>query len=178
MENNRTKKLVFSALFLALCIVLPFLTGQLKELGNALLPMHLPVMVCGLLCGGGLGAAVGFLAPFLRSLIFGMPALYPNCIWMSCELATYGFVIGILYNKLFKKQLLWLYCSLILAMLSGRVVWGVVKAAVLGLSGSGFTISAFIAGGFTSAIPGIILQLLLIPLIISLINRKSKSNVL
>ncbi len=178
MKNNKTRKLVLSALFLALCIVLPFLTGQLKELGSALLPMHLPVMLCGLLCGGGLGAAVGFLAPFLRSLIFGMPALYPNCVWMSCELATYGFVIGILYNKLFKKQLVWLYCSLVLAMLSGRVVWGVVKAAVLGLGGSGFTVSAFIAGGFTSAFPGIILQLLLIPLIISLINRKSKSDVL
>ena len=173
MKNTKTKKLVISALFLALCIVLPFLTGQLKELGNALLPMHIPVMLCGVLCGGGWGAAVGFLAPFLRSITFGMPPLYPNCIWMSCELATYGFIIGILYNKLFKKRLLGLYGSLILAMLSGRIVWGAVKALVLGLSGSSFAFSAFWAGGFLNAVPGIVLQLILIPLIVSLINRKN-----
>jgi uncharacterized membrane protein len=84
-------------MFLALGIVLPFLTGQIKEIGDTLLPMHIPVMLCGLICGGKYGFAVGLVLPFLRSATVGMPPIYPNAVWMSAELATYGFMIGFLY---------------------------------------------------------------------------------
>lgn len=165
-----TRKIINSAIFLALGIVLPFLTGQIKEIGDTLLPMHIPVMLCGLICGGKYGFAVGLVLPFLRSATVGMPPIYPNAVWMALELATYGYVIGFLYYSFCRKQMWWLYCSLIISMISGRIVWGTAKSILLGVSGKTFTIQAFIVGGIIDALPGIILQLILIPSIIKLIE--------
>ena len=173
MENRRLKKLILSALFLALGIVLPLLTAQIKEIGDTLLPMHLPVLLCGALCGWHYGGAIGFILPFLRAFLFGMPPLYPNAVWMAAELAAYGAVIGILYAALKKRGILGLYASLIGAMLIGRAVWGVTKAILLGVGGKPFPLAAFFAGGVIDALPGIILQLILIPLIISLANKRA-----
>ena len=128
--------------------------------------MHLPVMLCGLVCGDKYGLAVGLILPFLRAVTVGMLPIYPNAIWMSIELATYGFVIGFLYFKFNKKQMWYLYCCLIASMISGRVVWGISKTILLGISEKAFTIQAFIAGGIVDSLPGIILQLILIPVII------------
>ena len=128
--------------------------------------MHLPVMLCGLVCGDKYGLAVGLILPFLRAVTVGMLPIYPNAIWMSIELATYGFVIGFLYFKFNKKQMWYLYCCLIASMISGRVVWGISKTILLGISGKAFTIQAFIAGEIVDSLPGIILQLILIPVII------------
>lgn len=171
---NRNKKIVYSALFLAIGIVLPFLTAQVKEIGDTLLPMHFPVMLCGFLCGPWYGLAVGFLLPFSRSVLFGMPPIFPNACWMALELATYGFVTGWLYQKANKKTIGWTYVSLIVAMLLGRVVWGLAKTVLLGFGDNPFTFSAFFVGGFLDAIPGIVLQLLIIPLIITLIEKNKK----
>lgn len=171
LQKSSFKKLILCAMFLTLGIVLPFLTGQIKEIGDSLLPMHIPVMLCGLICGGKYGLAVGLVLPFLRSVTAGMPPFYPNAVWMSFELATYGFVIGFLYFSFFKKQMWWLYCCLITAMISGRIVWGIAKAVLLGIADKAFTVSAFISGGFVDALPGIILQLLLIPVIIRLKDK-------
>ena len=92
MKNQNTKKLAYAALFLALCLVLPMLTGQIPRIGSMLLPMHIPVLLCGLVCGWQYGAAVGFVAPLLRSVLFGMPPMYPVAIAMAFELLTYGLV--------------------------------------------------------------------------------------
>lgn len=170
VRNTKTKKLVLSALFLAIGMVLPFLTGQIKEIGDSLLPMHLPVMLCGFWCGGWYGLAVGAILPILRSVCFGMPPLFPNAVWMAAELATYGAVTGLLYNRWFKKQLSWLYGSLVSAMVAGRLVWGVTKWALLAVRGKLFTLQAFITGGFVDALPGIVLQLVLVPTIIKLLE--------
>ena len=170
LKLNGTKKMILSAMFLALGIALPFLTGQIKEIGDTLLPMHLPVMLCGLICGGVYGFAVGLILPFLRSVTVGMPPLYPQAVWMACELATYGAVIGFLYFKFPKKQMWWIYCCLVISMISGRIVWAVAKTVLLGIAGKSFTVQAFIAGGFIDSLPGIVLQLILIPSIIKLIN--------
>ena len=116
------RKMLFSAMFLSLGILLPFLTGQIKEIGDTLLPMHIPVMLCGLICGWQYGLIVGGILPFLRAVTVGMPPIYPNTVWMSAELATYGFVVGFLYFTFHKKQMWWLYCSMIISMVSGRVV--------------------------------------------------------
>lgn len=171
---RKTKKYiikpVLAALFLALGMVLPLLTGQIKEIGDSLLPMHIPVMICGLVCGYKYGAAVGLMLPFLRSLTFSMPPIYPNAVWMALELATYGLVIGFIYMKLSKNRLS-MYVALITAMIMGRVVWGVSKAVILGLGGSSFSISAFIVGGFVDSLLGIVLQLVVVPPIATLINR-------
>ena len=173
MQSIRLKRLIYSALFLALGMVLPLLTAQIKEIGDTLLPMQLPVMLCALICGYQYGTAVGFVLPFLRSLIFGMPPLYPNAIWMAVELATYGLVIGFLYSSLAKRErsVRHLFFSLICGMIAGRVTWGITKAILLGIAGKSFTISAFIMGGFVDSIPGIILQLILIPTIMTLISK-------
>lgn len=174
MQNKRIRTLIVAALFLALGITLPFLTMQIKEIGDSLLPMHLPVLLCGALCGWKYGAAVGLVLPPLRSLLFGMPPIYPNAVWMAAELAAYGLVIALLYARLQKKGTLGLYISLLSSMLAGRAVWGVTKAILLGVGGKPFPLVAFITGGFIDALPGILLQLILVPLIVTLIERRYK----
>lgn len=179
IKKFKTKKLVLSALFLSLGVVLPFFTAQLKEIGDTLLPMHIPVMLCGLICGWHYGLAVGFILPFLRSFLFGMPPMYPNAVWMALEMAVYGLVIGYMYSRKQNYSLRWLYISLVTAMLSGRIAWGIAKALLLGIKGSSFTFTAFIIGGFVDAMPGIVLQLLLIPTIMLILNKlrlKSESE--
>ena len=164
--------MILSAALLALGIVLPLLTGQIKEIGDSLLPMHLPVILCGMLCGCGYGAFIGAILPFLRSLIFTMPPLYPNAVWMALELMTYGLTVGILYALLKKRGVFGLYASLVGAMLCGRVVWGIAKAVLLGIAGKSFGISAFIAGAFLDSLLGIAIQLVVIPLVVRITEKK------
>ena len=170
----KIKKLVLSGMFLSIGFVLPLLTSQIKEIGDTLLPMHIPVMLCGLICGGYYGFSVGLILPFLRSFIFGMPPIYPNAVWMAAELAAYGLVVGLLYSLFKRKNLISIYASLITAMISGRIVWGIAKVILMGMNGKSFTFALFISGGFVDALPGIILQLILIPLIMQIIIKTQK----
>ena len=174
MKNKHLKKLVLSAMFLAIGYVLPFLTGQIPEIGNMLLPMHIPVLLCGIICGWEWGLSVGFILPLTRSLMFGMPPIYPKGIGMAFELATYGLVIALCYGLFRKKGLLGTYASLIIAMLAGRAVWGVAQIVLLGLGGKSFTFAAFLAGAFLNAIPGIIIQLVLIPVLVTVMKKYTK----
>lgn len=169
-NHNKLFKMVLSAFFLALAYVLPFLTGQIPEIGAMLCPLHIPVLLCGFICGWPYGLAVGFIAPLFRSLALGMPPMFPTAICMAFELATYGAVGGFLHRVLPRKKA-YIYCSLVGAMLVGRGVWGVAMALCLGLGDSGFTFAAFIAGAFTNAIPGIILQLVLIPILVMVLEN-------
>jgi predicted membrane protein len=169
MKYSKTKTLVLAAMFLALGMVLPSITGSIKEIGDSLLPLHLVVMLCGVICGWKYALPVGLMLPFLRSVFFGMPPIYPNAVWMALELATYGFVIGFLFALKKKYSRFYLLLCLIASMICGRIVWGIAKAALLGIAGKPFGIQAFIAGGFLDAIPGIVIQLILIPLIIELL---------
>lgn len=171
MKSKRVKNLVLAAMFLAIGLILPFFTGQIKEIGNMLLPMHLPVMLCGLVCGWNYGGAVGFILPLFRSVVFGMPKIYPNAVAMSFELCAYGLLIGIFYNLFKKKNILAVYGSLLLSMLGGRLVWGLAQTLLLGLSGKGFSLAAFWVSGFANALPGIVLQLILIPSLMLLIQK-------
>ncbi len=166
-----TKKLTLSAMFLAIGVVLPFLTGQLRSVGNMLLPMHIPVFLCGLICGWQYGAAVGFVLPLLRSVAFGMPPLYPNAAAMAVELLTYGAVAGFLYARSRWQCVVALYRCLLAAMVAGRVVWGIAEVLLLGLGGNAFTWQAFLAGALLNAIPGIVLQLILIPAVMVALHR-------
>lgn len=165
LSKNPVAKLTMSAMFLALCMVLPLLTGQIPEIGKALSPMHIPVLICGFVCGWPYGLAVGFIAPLLRFLIFGMPPIFPTGIAMAFELAAYGAMSGILY-KVFPKKIQYIYVTLIASMLGGRVIWGIVRFIIAGLSGTKFPFEAFLTGAFVSAVPGIICHIALIPLII------------
>ena len=168
------RELVLGALFLALALVLPFLTGQVPEIGSMLCPMHLPVLLAGFVCGGPLAAVIGFAAPLLRFLMFGMPPIYPTGISMAFELMTYGLVSGILYRDVFRKRnVASVYASLLIAMAAGRVVWGTVRLVLAGIGGQAgaFTFAAFISGAVTSAVPGIIVQIILIPVIVLALKR-------
>ncbi len=174
MDETRKKpilNLTLSAMFMAVGLVLPFLTGQIKQIGSMLLPMHIPVFLCGLICGWQYGLIVGFILPILRSMLFGMPILFPTGIAMAFELATYGAVIGWLYSHSRWQCVIALYRCMIMAMLAGRLVWGVVQVVLLGINGNGFTWKMFITGALLNAIPGIILQLILIPAIMVALNR-------
>jgi len=159
------QKITYSALFMALGLILPFFTGQLQQFGNMLLPMHLPVLICSFICGWKYGLFVGLVLPIFRSVLFSMPAMYPVAIGMAVELATYGFVAGFLYEKRSWKCLKSLYISLISAMILGRVIWGIAQWILLGLGGQNFTWKLFLAGAVTNAVPGIVLQLIFIPVL-------------
>lgn len=165
-----TRNLTLSALFLALGYVLPFLTGQIPQFGSMLLPMHIPVFLCGLICGWQYGAVIGFILPLTRCLFFSMPPVYV-AIAMAFELATYGFVAGFLYSRARRQGIVALYCSMIIAMLAGRLVWGAAQIVILGLQGNTFTWQAFMAGAFVNAVPGIIVQLVLIPAIMFALDK-------
>lgn len=173
MNVNKTPvfRLTLSAMFLAAGLVLPLLTGQVPQIGNMLLPMHIPVLLCGLICGWQYGFCVGFILPILRYFIFGMPVLFPGGISMAFELAAYGLTVGLLYSHSRWQCVIALYRSMIAAMLLGRVVWGFVQVVLLGVSGGRFTWKMFTAGAFLNAIPGIILQLILIPAVMVALNR-------
>ena len=168
--SKQVKHLVYGAVCLALCMVLPFLTGQIRSIGNALCPMHVPVLLAGYLCGPWWALAVGAIAPLLRFVLFGMPPLFPTGISMCFELATYGLVCGLLYRAL-PKKVSNIYVSLISAMVCGRIVWGAVRALLSGVMQSPFTWATFWAGAFTTAVPGIIVQIVLIPLIVMALRR-------
>lgn len=170
MNNLAIKKIVLAGLFLALGLVMPLITGQIPSLGNALLPMHIPVLLAGFVLGGPYGLVVGLLTPVLRSVLFGMPPMFPRAVAMSFELAAYGLLTGLLYRGLRMKD--WsIYVSLVIAMVLGRVVWGAASMLLFGLQGNTFTWQMFIAGAFLNAIPGIILQLVLIPVLVIALKR-------
>lgn len=170
-KNTKTvRQLVPAALFLALAFVLPLLTGQVPKVGNMLCPMHFPVLLCGFVLGGPWGLAVGVAAPLLRSVLFGMPPMFPVAISMAFELATYGAVSGWMYKKV-RHTLPMMYAALATAMVAGRLVWGAVRFVLAGLSGSAFPFSAFLSGALLTAVPGIIAQLILIPLILTALQK-------
>ncbi|MBE6558011.1 MAG: ECF transporter S component [Ruminococcaceae bacterium] len=169
--RQTTLRLILSALFLAIGYVLPFATGQIREIGNMLLPMHLPVFLCGMICGWKYGAAVGMVLPITRSLIFGMPVLYPAAIAMSAELMTYGLLTGLIYGNARKKNLLSIYTGLLIAMVAGRLVWGGAQLILLGIGGTAFSWKAFMAGALLQAVPGIVLQLILIPAVMMTLQK-------
>lgn len=173
MKKN-VRNLCLSAVCLALCVVLPFLTGQIPQVGSALSPMHIPVLMCGLLCGWPYGLVIGFIAPLLRFVLFGMPPIMPTGIAMMFELAAYGALSGLLL-KFLPNKLPCLYVALIGAMLGGRIVWGIARFALGQVVGPAFTFSAFLSGAFVSAIPGIICHILLIPPVIIGVRRALRS---
>lgn len=169
-KQINTRTMILAAMFLALAYVLPFVTGQVPQIGSMLCPMHIPVLLCGFVCGWPWGLAVGFIAPLLRSITLGMPPLFPTGICMAFELATYGAVAGFLYRVLPKKKSS-VYGSLLIAMVSGRLVWGVAMFICMGIQGGSFGFSAFLAGAVINALPGIIVQIILIPILVMMLDK-------
>ncbi len=165
-------RMVLAAMFLAIGIVLPFFTGQIPMIGAMLLPMHIPVLLCGFICGWKYGLAVGVLLPLVRSALFTMPPMFPQAVAMAVELGTYGFVSGWLYEHSKWQCLKAIYRCLIAAMLAGRLVYGLVMAGLMALIGQPYSFEVFMTSAFVNGLPGILVQLLLIPSIMALLNSQ------
>ncbi len=171
MNKNSVKNLALSAMFLALGIVLPFLTGQVPQIGSMLLPMHIPIFLCAFICGWQYGVPIAFILPLLRSAMFSVPNLYPEAISIAFEMAAYAFVAGLLYHKSKWRCIRSLYRSLLVAMVVGRVVRGFVQLTLLGLSGAELAFGTFFMGVIVYGIPGVVLQLIIIPAVMVLCHR-------
>lgn len=165
--------MILAAMFLAIALVLPFLTGQIQQIGNALCPMHIPVLLCGFICGPLYGLIVGAIAPLLRFVLFGMPPIFPTGFAMCFELAAYGLISGLLYKILPKKKI-YIYVALLISMIAGRIIWGLVMVTLAGLGKAEFGWAVFFTKAFLDAIPGIILQIVLIPVLIMVLRRNEK----
>lgn len=174
-DRNKLLKMILAALFLALSYVMPFLTGQIPEIGSMLCPMHIPVLLCGFICGWPWGLVVGFVAPLFRSFTLGMPSFFPTAVCMAFELASYGAVSGLLH-KLLPRKRPYIYCSLLISMIVGRLVWGLAMLICTGINDSSFTLATFLAGAVTNAIPGIIVQIVFIPILVTVLDRTKATN--
>ncbi|WBW96808.1 ECF transporter S component [Oceanirhabdus sp. W0125-5] len=168
--NLRTSNLVKASLFLALGLILPFIFHSTGVPGQVFLPMHIPVLLCGFILGPQYGVMVGIVTPLLSSLLTGMPPLFPIGVSMIFELATYGLVGGYLY----RNRKINLYISLIISMISGRLISGIMKYILMVGTGKAFVLKGFLIASFVTCIWGIVIQFILIPLILSLYNNHIK----
>ena len=173
MKKQDIYNLVTASMLFAVGLALPFLTAQLQSLGNMLLPMHLPILLCGFICGWKYGLFCGAALPIVRSLLFSMPPLYPSAVTYAFELAAYGFFTGFIFLLFKKKNLTAVYVSLISAMLIGRVVKGIASAVCYGIISKSYTFMMFISGAFVEAVPGIVIQLLVIPAVLVAMKKAS-----
>lgn len=161
--------MVVAALCVAVGVVLPVAVHGIPNAGAVLLPMHLPVLLCGLLCGPLYGLGCGILTPLMSSLITGMPgpAYLPS---MVCELAVYGLIAGLLIFLVHTgNQTADLYISLAGAMIAGRIIYGIVNALIF--RAGEYSMSMWLTASFVTALPGIVIQLVLLPLIVLGLRR-------
>lgn len=169
MNHISTRRLVMTALCVALGVVLPQALHAVPNAGNVLLPMHIPVLLCGLCCGWSYGLGCGILTPLMSHLISGMPpaAVLPA---MVCELAAYGLISGLAAKYIRTgKRALDIYIQLISAMLIGRVVYGITNALIF--RAGAYSMEIFLTAAFVTALPGIILQLVLLPALILILEK-------
>ena len=175
-NHNKLIKMILAAFLLALAYVMPFLTGQIPEIGSMLCPMHIPVLLCGFICGAPWGLVIGFISPIFRSVLTGgFPPMFPTAICMAFELAAYGAIAGVVYKMLPRKKL-YIYASLLISMLVGRLVWGIAMFICMGINGGSFTLAAFLAGAFTNAVPGIVVQIVLVPIVVMILENTKILN--
>lgn len=170
-SNKNTFKLVFSGLMLCLGILLPFVTSHAFGIsGNIFLPMHIPVFLCGYLCGPLMGGLCGLILPILNSGLTGMPVFFPMAIIMTGELFAYGLFSGLFFKILkHKNKGFDIYLSLILAMVCGRIISGLTAWALMFISEK--LISFSVIASLINGIPGIIIQLAIIPLLVSYLQK-------
>lgn len=190
VQENNTKKMIYGAICLALGVILPALMGNVEVLGQTFLPMHFIVMLCGFMCGPSIAGLVGIIIPVFRFMLFGFPTVYPLGLAICFELLTYGVVTGLLFakfgNKTFKfiknskmsegkKKIVSTFINieiiLIIAMIAGRIVWGACMAFFTYLLGGLFTPYMFVLAAFVEVIPGIVIQLVFLPILVIALQK-------
>lgn len=177
MGRNKldSRKISISAMFLAIGWLLPFLSGQIPQVGNMLCLIHIPAILAGFLLGPWYGLFIGFLIPISRSVIFGMPPLYPKALCMAFEMAAYGCLAGGMYRvikngKRFSETGV-IYISLLLSLLGGRLVWGIAMFLCGVISVSPITWKFFVTEAFVNAWPGILIQICLLPALVKMMRH-------
>lgn len=171
--NVKTNNMVKASLFLALGLIFPYIFHLTGISGKVFLPMHIPVLLCGFILGPRYGLIIGFITPLLNSIITGMPPIYPTGVSMALELATYGFVGGFLY----KQKNVNIFISLILSMILGRFISGFANYILLTIGGKSFVLKMFLTTAFVKSVPGVLVQLILIPIVVkALDNTKEMTN--
>lgn len=169
MRMSNIKKTIITAVCAALCVVLPMAFHSIPNAGSIFCPMHIPVLICGLICGWQFGLFCGLAGPLLSSLLTGMPpvTILPP---MVIELMIYGLATGLMMKLVHTKRLYAdLYISLIIALLSGRIISGIAKALIF--SRGSYSVAAWAAGSFVTSLPGIVIQLIFIPTIVFALEK-------
>lgn len=174
MKKTNIQNLIYTAMCISLGLLLPQINRMIPipGIGAIISPMHIPVLLSGFLCGATYAGICGMILPLLSSALTGMPPLFPVALSMVFELGTYGVLTAILYRYTKGK----IYPSLIGAMLGGRVVMGIANAILLGIAGKPYGISAFISAAFITALPGIIIQLIVVPAIVYALKKAKLIN--
>ncbi len=163
-KMSNVKKSIITAVCIALCYVIPLMFHGIQNAGNIFCPMHIPVFICGLICGWQYGLLCGIAGPALSSALSGMPpvAILPS---MMVELAVYGTAAGLMMKLVRTKSTYAdLYISLIVAIVCGRVLAGLAKALIF--ARGSYSMSAWIAGSVVTSWPGTVIQLVFIPTIV------------
>ncbi len=160
--------MVLTAMFIAMAILLPLLTANIQNYGRLLCPMHIPVLICGAVCGWQWGMAAGFISPLLRAMLFPTPIMYPSAVSMAFELAAYGLIIALMLRFLSGKfeRLASIYVSMVVAMIVGRLVLALARFAMLGMFQTPYSWDVFMTEAVVTAVPAIVLQFAIIPPIV------------
>jgi len=165
---NSVKRMTLTAVCIAMCVVLPIAFHSIPNAGSVFLPMHIPVLICGMICSWPYGLLCGLMGPLLSSVLTGMPpaAMLPA---MMVECGTYGMVSGLVLKAVHTKSTYMdLYIALVVAMLAGRVVSGIAKALIFS---PGMAMSAWITASFVTALPGIAIQLVFLPSVVQVLMK-------
>jgi hypothetical protein len=168
-EMTSVKKSIICAVCIALCYILPLFFHGIQNAGSIFCPMHIPVFICGLVCGWQYGLLCGISGPAISSALSGMPpvALLPS---MMAELAVYGVITGILMKKIRTGSVYAdLYISLTVAIIAGRVIAGLTRAFIF-TKGS-YSLAMWIGGYVVTSWPGTLIQFVFIPTIIFALMR-------
>lgn len=170
----KNRYLIYTSLFIAIAIVLAQVVKLIPIVtpGSVLLPMHIPILLCGFICGKKYGLLAGIITPLVSFLITGMPMIFPIGLSMMFELGAYGLMAGLLYKNLKLNP----YISLLVSMLVGRAVYGIAAAALFSFAKFEFGFEMFIQGAFVTALPGIIIQLIIIVPLVKAIEKIEKRN--
>ncbi|MDY4561763.1 MAG: ECF transporter S component [Peptostreptococcus porci] len=172
------KSISLTGLFIAIGVILPLLCHAVG-LGSTILPMHFAPLLCGIFAGPKEGLICGIITPIVSSILIAMPPLYPVAISMSVELAVYGFIIGVSLRYFLLRQGIYLssMISLILAMVSGRICAGFFYVIFFHIHNEVYTWSIFLATMFLKALPGILLQIIIIPLFVTLLVKQNPRTI-
>jgi len=162
---------------------------SIPRAGSIVLPMHIPVLLAGLICGWMFGLVAGITGPLLSHLFTQMPPV-PIVFIMMIELGVYGLVAGMVIQFIrTNRSSIDLYIALIIAMMAGRIVAGAAMALYFyqgsyiagsyidgiytgGSYTTSYAIGAWITSYFVTSLPGIVIQLAFIPSVVMALERE------